>query len=448
MNKKLRKEPRIELVPIETLRPYEKNPRTHPKAQIKLIEASIRRFGVINPAVVDAEGNVICGHERLEALKRLGFKTIPVIRVEHLTDDEVRSYRLCDNRIAESAGWDRELLGFEIQHLVEVNFDLDLTGFETAELDLALGTQIKAPDAADKIPRLEAPISRLGDRWILGYHRLLCGDCLTMESFRRLLSRVRAQMVFTDPPYNVPIDGNVCGLGSIRHREFLMGAGEMSPAEFVAFLLTALRHVVAFSTDGSIHFVCMDWRHIRELLAAAMEVYSELKNLCVWNKASGGMGSFYRSKHEMIFVFKKGAAPHINNIDLGRYGRNRTNVWDYPGANSPGEGRLELAAHPTGKPVALVADAILDCSKRGGVVLDCFSGSGTTLIAAERTGRRGYGIELDPVYVDVTIKRYQTLTGQKAVHAATGLSFEDIAAQRLVEISSEAKEEERNHGKL
>ena len=452
MNRNPKRTPRIELVPIETVRPYKKNPRTHPKSEIKLIEASIRRFGVINPIIVDAEGNVICGHARLEALKRLGFKTIPVIRVEHLTEDEVRAYRLADNRIAESAGWDRELLGFEILHLVEVDFDLDLTGFEAAEIDLALAlrTQTQAPDRADEIPKPEAPISRLGDLWILGDHRLLCGDCLKIESFRRLLARVRAQMVFTDPPYNVRINGNVCGLGSIKHREFVIASGEMSEVEFSAFLLSAFRYLAEFSADGSIHFVCMDWRHIRELLSAATEIYTELKNVCVWNKANGGMGSFYRSKHELIFAFKKGNAPHINNIDLGRYGRNRTNVWDYPGVSSLGEGRLEeLAMHPTVKPVALVADAVLDCSKRGGAILDCFGGSGTTLLAAERTGRRGYVIEIDPVYADVTIKRYQKLTGQKAVHAATGLGFEDTAAQRLEGISSDAKQEEgRNDGQL
>jgi DNA modification methylase len=242
---------------------------------------------------------------------------------------------------------------------------------------------------------------------------------------------VKAQMIFTDPPYNVEIDGNVCGLGSIRHREFVMASGEMSETEFIEFLLNTFRHLVEFSADGSIHFVSIDWRHIRELLAAAMEVYAEFKALCVWNKSNAGMGSLYRSKHELFCVFKNGSARHVNNIDLGRYGRNRTNVWDYPGVNSLGEGRLtELAMHPTAKPVALVADAILDCSKRNGVILDCFGGSGTTLIAAEKTGRRGYLIEFDPAYVDVTIKRYEKVTGQKAVHAATGRSFQDTAAQR------------------
>lgn len=423
--------PRMRLVPIETVRPYQKNPRTHPKSQIRLIEASIVRFGVINPVVVDADSHVLCGHARLEALRRLGFKTIPVIRVEHLTDDEARAYRLADNKIAESGGWDRELLAFEVRHLLEVDFDLTLTGFATAEIDLVLGSEAGSLDQADGIPESGPPVSRNGDLWEVGDHRLLCGNCLKESAFSRLLSRTKAQMVFTDPPYNVPIDGHVCGLGAVKHREFAMAFGEMSESEFISFLLSAFRHLARFSANGSIHFVCMDWRHIRELLAAATEIYRELKNLCVWNKDNGGMGSFYRSQHELIFVFKNGSAPHINNIDLGRYGRNRTNVWDYPGVNSLGEGRLsELAMHPTVKPVALVADAILDCSKRDGIILDCFGGSGTTLIAAERTGRRGYLIEFDPVYVDVTIRRYQKLTGQKAVHAETGRTFDETADER------------------
>jgi DNA modification methylase len=375
---------------------------------------------------------LICGHGRLHALTQLGFKTIPAIRVEHLTETEVRAYRLADNRIAESAGWDQELLAFEIRGLVEVDFDLELTGFLNAEVDITLGST-QAPDPADVLPKCEPPVSRHGDLWVLGEHHLLCADCLKVDSFRRLLSRVRAQMVFTDPPWNVEIDGNVCGLGSIKHREFPMASGEMSETEFAAFLLTALRHLVDFSVDGSIHYVCIDWRHVRELLASAMEVYSELKNICVWNKSNGGMGSLYRSKHELIMCLKKGKGPHINNIDLGRYGRNRSNVWDYPGASSLNEaGREDLALHPTVKPVALVADAILDCSKRSGVILDCFSGSGSTLLAAERTGRKGYLMEIDPAYVDVAIRRYQNLTGQKAIHSENGLSFDDIAEQRVM----------------
>ncbi len=448
MNKNRATTPKIELIDIGKIRPYEKNPRTHSKSQLRLIESSIKRFGVINPIVIDGSGCVICGHGRLEALTRLGLRTIPIIRVDHLTEAEVRAYRLADNRIAESAGWDRELLGFEIRNLVEVDFDLEVTGFSTPEVDFALGST-PATDPADEIPERESPVSRRRDLWLLGGHRLLCADCLKVDSFRRLLRRIKVQMVFTDPPWNVEIDGHVCGLGSIKHREFMMASGEMPEAEFLAFLRTVLRHIVDFSIDGSIHYICIDWRHVRELLTVAMEVYSELKNICVWNKTNGGMGSLYRSKHELILCLKKGNAPHINNIDLGRYGRNRTNVWDYPGASSLNDpARDDLALHPTVKPIALVADAILDCSKRGAVILDCFSGSGSTLLAAERTGRRGYSIEIDPAYVDVAIRRYQKLTGQNAIHSESGLSFEDTAAQRMEEGHANGNEQEDGCGRI
>jgi hypothetical protein len=239
-------------------------------------------------------------------------------------------------------------------------------------------------------------------------------------------------MVFIDPPYNVPINGHVSGLGKVKHRDFAMASGEMSEARYVGFLGTCFGYLIGHSVNGSIHFICMDWRHSFELLSAARPIYSELKNLCVWNKDNGGMGSLYRSKHELVFVFKNGSATHINNVELGRHGRNRTNVWDYAGVNSLRDGRLEeLAMHPTVKPVALVADAILDCSKRGGIVLDCFGGSGTTLIAAEKTGRRGYLMELDAAYVDVAIRRFQKLTGKQATHGETQRTFADLERDRI-----------------
>jgi DNA modification methylase len=254
-------------------------------------------------------------------------------------------------------------------------------------------------------------------------------------------------MIFTDPPYNVQIEGNVSGLGKIKHREFVMASGELSETDYTALLQTSCGHLVANSVSGSIHFLCMDWRHCWELLGAGRKVYSELKNLCVWNKHNGGMGSLYRSKHELIFVFKNGSTPHINNVELGTHGRNRTNVWDYPGVNSWREGRRdELAMHPTVKPVALVADAILDCSKRGGIVLDCFGGSGTTLVAAEKTGRRGYLMELDPVYVDVTIRRFEQLTGEKAIHADTQLTFDETEERRISKACSTKTVQNRDEG--
>ena len=282
-------------------------------------------------------------------------------------------------------------------------------------------------------------MSRAGDLWVLGRHRLHCSDATQAESFERLMGGSLAQMVFVDPPYNVPINGHVGGAGAVKHREFAMAAGEMSEGEFIAFLSATFGHLCRHSCDGAIHFVCMDWRHMFELLSAGRVTYSELKSLCIWNKDNGGMGSLYRSKHELIFVFKHGVARHINNIELGRYGRNRTNVWDYPGMNSlHAERDQALAVHPTVKPLALVADAILDCSNRGGIILDCFGGSGTTLLAAEKTGRRAFVMELDPIYVDATIRRYERVSREKVIHAASGRSFAELARERAVNISAPA----------
>jgi DNA modification methylase len=273
-------------------------------------------------------------------------------------------------------------------------------------------------------------VTRPGDVWSIGRHRLICGDATVPKTYERLLGKARAQMVFTDPPYNVPIGGHVCGLGKTQHREFAMASGEMSEAEFTEFLTTAFRQLAAFSVDGAIHYQCIDWRHMREMLAAGHAAYTELKNLCVWAKTNGGMGSLYRSKHELVFVFKSGTAAHINNVELGKHGRYRTNVWSYPGINSFGASRGDLDLHPTVKPLALVADAIRDCSHRKAIVLDAFAGSGTTLIAAEKTGRSGYGIEIDPHYCDVIIRRLDRLCGLQAVLQATGQTFAEVEAER------------------
>jgi DNA modification methylase len=421
---------KIEYLPSGSLKPSAHNPHTHSPRQIRQIAESIRKFGFTNPILLDSNGYVLAGHGRLEAATSLGIERVPTIRLDQMTEAEKRAYVLADNKLAENAGWDRELLAIELKYLVELDFDFDVTvtGFETPEIDLLLQGDSNAADSEeDQIPELEPPVSRLGDLWILGKHRLLCADATKAESFELLMGGQPAQLVFIDPPYNVRIDGNVSGLGSIKHREFAMASGEMSEAEFINFLKTVFSHLVAHSANGSIHFVCMDWRHTFELLSAGRVSYAELKNLCVWNKKNGGMGSLYRSKHELVFVFKNGAAPHINNIELGRHGRWRSNVWDYAGVNSMRKGRLEeLAMHPTVKPIAMVADAILDCSKRRGIVLDCFGGSGTTLMAAEKTGRHGYLVELDPTYVDVTIRRYQKLTGKSAVDAKSHRKFDEV----------------------
>jgi DNA modification methylase len=286
-------------------------------------------------------------------------------------------------------------------------------------------------EVAPEPDRKEPAVSAIGDLWQLGTHRLLCGSALEEESYRLLLGDERVQLVFSDPPYNVAIDGHVCGLGSVKHAEFKMATGEMSDQEFIAFLETFMRLAATHSVDGAIHFLCMDWRHMREILAAAQPVYGSPKNLCVWAKTNAGMGSFYRSQHELVFVFKVGTAKHINNFGLGGRGRYRSNVWTYPGVNTFKRGRMEeLEAHPTVKPLAMVIDAVKDCSRRRGVVLDPFVGSGTTLLAAEKTGRIGRGIELDPHYVDVAIRRWQALTGQAAIHLGSGRTFDELAAGR------------------
>jgi DNA modification methylase len=416
--------------------PRAKNPRTHTRKQLKQIAASIKEFGFINPILIDGTGGIIAGHGRVEAAKLAGMTDLPTVRVDHLTPAQIRAYVIADNRIAENAGWDRELLALELQELsVEPNFDVTITGFETGEIDL-LVTELNQDtlDEADQVPEIDRSIpavTRSGDLWQMGNHFLYCGDALVQESYAKLLGAKKAQLVFTDPPYNVLIAGNVSGLGRARHREFAMASGEMSSAEFTHFLTKAFERLVRSSADGSIHFICMDWRHMREVLEAADERYTELKNLCVWAKTNAGMGSLYRSRHELVFVYKNGTMPHINNVELGRFGRNRSNVWNYAGANSFGKNRdAELAMHPTVKPLSLVADAILDCSKRNGIVLDAFAGSGTTLLAAERTGRRGFGIEIDPYYCDLVIARFQDIYGLKAIHVDSGLDFESVKKQR------------------
>jgi DNA modification methylase len=274
----------------------------------------------------------------------------------------------------------------------------------------------------------QKPITQPGDLWLLGKHRVLCGNALHEAFYRELLASKRASAVFSDPPYNVKIDGHATGNGSTRHREFAMASGEMSEVEFVSFLNNSLRLLAKYSAASSVHYLCMDWRHFGELLAAGRQHYDEFLNLCVWVKDNGGMGSFYRSQHELVLVFRKGRN-HRNNIQLGQFGRNRTNVWRYPGIHSlskeGSEGNL-LELHPTVKPVAMVADAILDCTARGEIVLDAFLGSGTTLMAAERVGRICHGLEIDPLYVDVAIRRWQKFTGDSAVHAAMGKQFEEL----------------------
>ena len=423
------------------LKPRQNNPRTHTSRQIKEIAASIQEFGFINPVLVDGFDGIVAGHARVAAAVSVGMADVPTVCVDHLSPVQIRAYVIADNRLAEKAGWNPDLLALELQELsVERNFDVTVTGFDTAEIDILISRASDTElDEADEIPPIDrsAPaVSRPGDYWRIGEHFLLCGDALKPESFERLMGGKRAQMVFTDPPYNVRIAGNFSGLGRKKHREFAMASGEMDQREFTKFLRSALTNLADFSVDGAIHFICMDWRHMSELADAAGNVYEELKNVCVWSKSNAGMGSLYRSAHELVFVYKHGRGRHINNVELGRFGRNRTNIWHYPSMSSFGKDRdSALAGHPTTKPLALVSDAILDCSKRNGVVLDAFTGSGTTLLAAEKTGRRGYGIELDPLYADLVIQRFNQLYGLDAINIDSGLSFDRLRIERTEPIA-------------
>ena len=423
---------KVEQCAVGQLKPYPNNARTHSPRQIKQIARSIERFGFVNPVLADANGQIIAGHGRVEAAKQLGLTSVPVLRIEHLSAAEVRAYTLADNRLAEKAGWDQEMLAIELQGLIDLDFEVELTGFEMGEIDIILdGTPASqaVDDVAEEVPAYDSQssVTQPGDLWVLGQHRLVCADALQEESYRVLMEAEKAQFAITDPPYNVRIENNVSGLGKVRHKDFAMASGEMSKAEFTNFLEQAFHQLAAHTTDGSIHQVFMDWRHLEEMMAAGRQVYAELKNLVVWVKSNAGMGSFYRSRHELVFVWKNGAAAHVNNFELGQFGRSRTNVWEYAGVSSFGGDRLEqLASHPTCKPVALLADAIRDCSRRGDLVLDPFGGSGSTLIAAERTGRKARLLELDPHYCDVIVRRWQAVTGKRAVHVATNLTFDEI----------------------
>lgn len=427
---------------VSELRSRSTNARRHSPKQLAQIAASIAHYGFTVPVLVDEERILIAGHGRVEAAKLLGMDEVPTIQLTGLSEAQVRAYVIADNKLTENGSWDQKQLADEFKFLGELDFDFDLslTGFEVAEIEGLVGSLSMEADDTDTEPENHegAPVTRLGDMWQIGAHRLICGDSRLPETYAALLGEEKAAMVFADPPYNVKIDGHVCGLGKVHHREFAMASGEMSPEEFTSFLARVFVQLAENSVDGAIHFQCMDWRHAKEILAAGDVGYSELKNICVWSKSNGGMGSLYRSAHELVFVFKSGTAPHINNVELGKNGRYRTNVWSYAGANSFSSTRdQDLSMHPTVKPVAMVADAILDCSRRKDIVLDPFAGSGTTLLAAQKTGRRGYGIELDPIYCDTIVRRMQKTSAADAVLVGNGRTFEGILDDRSDELPQE-----------
>ena len=425
--------------PLDTLTEYPNNPRQHDTKQLIKIQNSIENFGFINPILVDEHNEIIAGHARLAAARLAHLPQVPVIRLEHLSTAQKKAYRIADNKLAELGTWSIENLQLEFQELekLDLDFSLGITGFDMGDIDLILeGKETKADPKANNIPFIpdNEVVTREGDIWILGEHRIICGNSLQKETLSQLMEDKKADMVFTDPPYNVKINGHVCGAGNVQHKEFKFASGEMTVEEFTQFLKTSFELLCMFSKDGSLHYICMDWRHIKEIMTAA-DVYDQFKNLCVWRKDNAGMGSFYRSQHELIFMFKHGKEPHINNVELGIHGRYRTNVWNYAGVNTPSvENAEKRAMHPTVKPVELIKDAILDASNRGGVVLDTFLGSGSTLIAAEKAGRICYGVELEPKYVDTAIRRYESL-GEKyvAIHAASGKTYQELLSAKRTE---------------
>ncbi len=426
----------IEHLPVELIAPDPLNPRKHSREQIRALARSIKTFGFNAPILVDRNGIIKAGHGRLEAAKYLKLSSVPVIRLVHLSEQQAKAYMLADNKLTDRSTWDDGQLALRLKELQDIvlDFDIEATGFEPAEIDFRIQS-LDPPDDASADDEFEAPegpaVSHPGDIWQLGPHRLFCGNALEKGSFDTLLGGERAAAVFADPPYNVRIDGHAVGKGRKRHREFAMASGEMSRRQFADFLHTAIQGMRTFTHNEAVYFMCMDWRHVAEAMSAIDESGCEMINLCVWAKANGGMGSLYRSAHELVLVFHARGTKHLNNVQLGRFGRNRTNVWNYPGMNSfARRGRARaLDLHPTVKPIALVADAILDVTRHDDIVLDPFCGSGTTILAAERTGRRGYGIELDPLYVDLTIKRWQQMTKQFALHEG-GKTFAQLCDER------------------
>ena len=425
---------------LNDLKPNPANPRRHSRAQIRRLAEMIRTFGFRVPLLVGPTGMIVAGHGRWEAARLAGLTEVPTILVQDLSDAEIKAFIIADNRIAELATWDDALLAQQFVELAQINpeLSLELTGFETAEIDLRIESlterDTEKPDPADVVPASSGPaVTSLGDMWVLGPHRIFCADARDGATYATLLGTKRAGAVFTDPPYNVPIDGHASGLGRVHHREFAMASGEMTEEQYAAFLTTVLHQLAQHSAVSALFYLCLDWRHVSEGVAAAEAVGCELLNICVWVKHNPGMGSLYRSQHEFVLVLKHGRGRHHNNVQLGRFGRNRSNVWHYRGANdfgrSDGEGNL-LHLHPTVKPVAMIADAIVDCTERGDIVLDAFLGSGSTVIAAARTGRNCYGIEIDPLYVDTAIRRWQVFTRGTARHAVTGLTFDETAQRR------------------
>jgi DNA modification methylase len=429
----------LQLIGLDALKPNARNARTHSKKQIQQIAQSIRAFGFLVPILIDEDHTILAGHGRYAAARSLGLTEVPVVEVRGLSATKKRALALADNKIAGNAGWDREILALELPELAELlvveDLDISVTGFAAVEIDqIAVDFEEDATDPADALDAdwaAAAPVSKPGDLWRLGNHRLVCGDARKEDGLVLLMEDDRAAMAFLDPPFNVRVR-EIVGRGQVKHQEFAMASGELSRSQFVEFLTNSLGAVASISRPGAVHYVCMDWRHMAELLEAGQATYREILNLAVWVKSNAGQGSFYRSQHELIGIFRVGDAAHLNNVELGRHGRSRSNVWHYAGVNTFRAGRMDdLKSHPTVKPVALIADAMRDCTRRGDIVVDTFSGSGTTILAAERVGRRAFALEIEPRFVDVAIRRWQAFTRKDAIHVESGRCFDELTADRI-----------------
>lgn len=425
--------PQLELVlmSIDDLRPSSRKVRKKDPAHVREVAASMSELGFCDPVLVGKNNVVLDGEIRLDAARLLGLTTVPAVRIDHLSPDEQRLLRLALNRLGEKGQWDFAELKIELQELIIEDVPIEITGFSLPEIDQILlddETTVTEIGPLAREPNAQS-IARVGDRFALGCHEVVCGDATDPRVLEVLMGEEQAQLLLTDEPYNVRIAGNVTG-GS--HREFVMGSGEMTDAEFLAFNEAWIGSCLPHLCDGALFGTFIDWRGNPTLHAAASGLGMAAVNLVVWAKTNAGMGSLYRSQHELLPVFKKGKAPHVNNVALGKHGRWRSNIWTYPGASSLGsDARRGLQEHPTVKPVAMLEDALLDMTNRGDIVLDPFLGSGSTLIAAEKTGRRCRGLELDPLYVDVILRRYHEVMGQHGVLIETGETFPEVAARRL-----------------
>jgi DNA modification methylase len=427
----------IELLLINLVHPNPNNARVHPMSQLRKLAASISEFGFLVPILVDDTGMILAGHARYEAALMLGLTSVPVVRVSHLTPKQRRAFLLSDNKLASLSSFDMEKLAIEFEYLLDGNdsYSISTTGFDIIEVDKLLGHDRSAPaeDLVELPDDNVVPVSRPDDLWLIGEHRLLCGSCLNRANVERLFAGQKAGAVLTDPPYGVAIEGNVSGLGAKKHGDFMMGCTEMSDAELTySFFRPAFQLMAEFSHPGAIAFVFMDWRHARHVQNAADGVFLEHKNTIVWVKSSPALGAFYRSQHEFVLAFKMTPGPTKNNFGLGGKGRVRSNVWQYPGSNVFRAGRTQdLEDHPTVKNLKMCADAILDVSAPGDIIFDPFLGSGTTISAAASTARRGFGLEIDPKYVDVILRRVAEKTGIDA-RLEDGRTFAEVAAERTI----------------